>query len=108
MYFNHKYHRVGFLCQDNYKANLVQTPEQFLYLTKYIHKQALASQGPALQGWGNQPSSYQEYLGLRKTQWVHPEEVLSSFSSTNPTLFYEAFIKEEENPDMIQSITLED
>lgn len=54
MYFNKKYKRVGALYQGVYKAVTVDHDEQFIYLSKYIHKQALihsASQGQALQGW---------------------------------------------------------
>ena len=58
MYFNKKYNRVGPLFQSVYKAVLVQTEEQFLHLSRYIHHQAIASQ----------PSSYPEYLGKRKTE----------------------------------------
>ncbi len=93
MYFNKKYKRVGSLFQGVYKAVMVTTETQFIYLTKYIHKQALASQGETLQ---DQPSSYPEYLGLRNTSWVHPEEVLSNFSETNPKLSYKSFVEEQD------------
>ena len=43
MYFNRKYKRVGPLFQGVYKAVLVKSEEQFLYLSSYIHKQALQS-----------------------------------------------------------------
>lgn len=108
MYFNRKYKRVGSLFQAVYKAVLLETEQQFIYLSKYIHKQALASQGETLQR--EQPSSYQEYLGKRKTSWVHPEEILSYFSKTNPTLSYKAFVEESESNELIsiESILLED
>lgn len=112
MYFNRKYKRVGFLYQDTYKAVLIETEEQFLYLSKYIHKQTLVhqlsrSQGRTLRGW-EQPSSYPEYLGKRKTEWVHPEEVLSYFSKTNPKLSYKAFVEEKDDFSVIQNKMLED
>lgn len=97
MYFNQKYKRVGALYQGVYKAVNIDTDEQFLHLSRYIHKQALASQGLALQGYEEQPSSYQDYLGRRKTEWVHPEEVLAFFSKTNPTLSYESFVNETDD-----------
>ena len=92
MYFNYKYKRVGSLFQAVYKAVLVTHEEQFLYLTKYIHKQALALQGETLQV---QPSSYADYLGLRKTDWVHSDEVLGYFSKTNTRLSYKNFVEEQ-------------
>ncbi len=99
MYFNRKYKRVGSLFQAVYKAALVNREEQFLYLTKYIHKQALASQGETLR---DQPSSYPEYLGTKKTNWIHPEEILSYFSKTNPSLSYKSFVEGE--PDDYETI----
>lgn len=60
MYFNRKHKRVGSLYQDIYKAVSIETEEQLIYLSKYIHKQAIfhkppttsvASQGWALRSW---------------------------------------------------------
>ena len=107
MYFNRKYKRVGSLYQGVYKAVLVDTDEQLLHLSRYIHKQALASQGDALRGW-EQPSSYPEYLGLRQTKWIKPEEILSFFSRTNPALSYEAFVRQTEDFAYIQKLLIED
>lgn len=109
MYFNRKYKRVGSLFQAVYKAVLVETEQQFIYLSKYIHKQALALQGESLQGWEEkQPCSFPEYLGLRKTEWVHPGEVLAYFSTTNPTLSYRSFVQDTEELGAIEDIILEE
>lgn len=106
MYFNRKYKRIGYLYQDIYKAVLITGEAQFIYLSKYIHKQALASQGPTLRGWEQkQPSSFEDYLGQRKTQWVFPEEVLSYFSKSNPSLSYRSFVTENQTEDEV--ITLD-
>lgn len=109
MYFNRKHKRVGFLYQDIYKAVLITSEPQFIYLSKYIHKQALSKlQGPTLQG---QPSSFADYIGERKTEWVNPEEVLSYFSKSNPSLSYKSFVLEnptEEEEIILEKITLED
>lgn len=103
MYFNRKYKRVGSLYQDVYKAVLVETDEQLLHLTRYIHRNSsdmLASQGDALHAWFSQPSSYPEYLGQRHTDWVHPQEILAYFSQANPQLNYQAFMEQEEDMDI--------
>ena len=105
MYFNRKYKRVGSLFQSVYKAVLVTSEEQFLHLTRYIHKQALASQGETLQ---RQPSSYPEYINKRSTQWIHTEEVLTNFSKTNPTLSYKSFVEQKEDLNLISKLILED
>src|SRR3989344_1863558 len=99
MYFNKKYKRVGHLYQGVYKAVAVENEEQYLYLTKYIHRQALASQGQTLQ---DQPSSYEDYLGLRHTEWVKPKEILSHFSETSPSLSYRSFVEQEDDFSNIQ------
>lgn len=102
MYFNRKYKRVGPLYQGVYKAVLVTTDEQLLQLSRYIHKQALALQGHALErgmkGMKEQPSSYLDYIEKRKIPWVHPEEILNFFSKSNPNFSYEAFVNPKENP----------
>lgn len=113
MYFNRKYKRVGSLSQAVYKAVLVETEEQFIYLSKYIHKQALALQGAlqgeTLQGWEEkQPCSFAEYLGFRKTSWVGSQEVLDYFSKTNPALSYKSFVLEQDDYGVIQNLILED
>ncbi|MBI2621950.1 MAG: transposase [Candidatus Levybacteria bacterium] len=106
MYFNKKYKRVGSLFQAVYKAVLVSQEQQFIYLTKYIHKQALASKGETFQG---QPSSYPEYLGLRNTKWIQPEEVLSYFSEINPRLSYKSFVENvSDDYEIIKNVTIEE
>jgi putative transposase len=90
MYFNRKYKRTGPLFQGVYKAVLLTDEAHYLHISRYIHKQALtySTDGQDL------PSSYPEYLGLRSTEWVHPEEILTFFSNSNPKLTYHAFVTE--------------
>ena len=104
MYFNRKYARVGPLYQGVYKATRITTDEQFIYLTKYLHKQALVLQGHALQ---EQPSSYLEYVSKRKSDWVHPEEVLTYFSKSNSALSYQSFVLESEDLSVINDIMID-
>lgn len=108
MYFNKKYKRVGSLYQGIYKAVLIETEEQFIYLSKYIHKQAVLHQDLTLGNKNDYPSSYLEYLGKRNTEWIHPEEILSYFSNTNKNLSYEAFVNETNDFSAIHAKTLED
>ena len=99
MYFNTKYKRVGSLYQGVYKAVLITNEAQFLHVSRYIHRQAIKI---------DKPSSYEEYLGLRKTEWVKPEEILSYFSKSNPSLSYENFVKQEDDYEILKNLTLED
>mgnify|MGYP001574133902 FL=1 len=100
MYFNRKYKRVGHLYQGVYKAVLVTSERQFIHLSRYIHKQALDLK--------NQPCSYPEYLGLRQTLWIKPDEVLNYFSRTNPSLSYQNFVAQQEENEKLKNLTLED
>lgn len=78
MYFNKKYKRVGTLFQGVYKGVLVESDEQLLYLTRYIHRNPLSLlQGEALQSYI--ASSYKDYLRQRSTQWLKPQQALSFF-----------------------------
>lgn len=99
MYFNKKYDRVGSLYQGVYKAVSIIREPQFIYLSKYIHKQALSFQGLALKR--ALPSSYGEYVGERKTKWVNPEEILSYFSKNNPGNSYKNFVLENVSEDEV-------
>lgn len=105
MYFNRKYKRVGPLYQGVYKAVLVDTDEQLLQLSRYIHIQALALKGDAFR---SRPSSYAEYLGQRKTLWIKPDEILSFFSRTNPALSYGAFVRQKDDFGYIRKLLIED
>jgi len=96
MYFNKKYDRVGPLYQGVYKAVQITGEAQFVYLSKYIHKQALCLQGEALEA---QPSSYKDYLGEKSIRWVFPQEVLFYFSKSNPALSYQSFVIESQTED---------
>lgn len=100
MYFNWKYQRVGTLYQGVYKAVLITDDTHFLHLSKYIHLQAIGVQ--------EQPSSFAEYTGKRKTDWVHPEEVLLNFSVTNQMFSYESFVLEMDSPSLSPEIDLDE
>lgn len=104
MFFNPKYKRIGRLYQDIYKAVNIENDEYLLHLSRYIHKQALLVQGDPLN---SQPSSYADYLGLKQTPWIKPEEILRFFSKTNPNLTYAAFVNQDEDYEMIDKIMIE-
>ena len=91
-YFNRKYKRGGALYQGVYKAVLIDDEAQYLHISRYIHKQAIKSS--AEDDAEDRFSSFPEYRGLRKTEWIHPEEILSFFSKTEPSLTYQRFVEE--------------
>ncbi|TSC56286.1 MAG: hypothetical protein Greene071421_259 [Parcubacteria group bacterium Greene0714_21] len=107
-YFNRTYQRVGPLFQGRYKAVLIERDEQFVYVSKYIHqnpKELLAKDGPLC----SYPySSYPNYLGKRKQDWVDTNEIFAFFSQKFPQQEYKVFVEElEEYPKDIASLLLE-
>jgi len=110
MYFNKKYKRVGPLFQDTYKAVLVESDEQLLYLTSYIHRNPL-SLTHSLQGLSlheMQPSSYAHYLGMQTLEWVREKEILAHFSRENRGLSYETFVMQTDDYTPVGQLLFED
>lgn len=109
MYFNKKHKRVGPLYQGVYKAVLIETDEQLLHLSRYIHRNPLSIQGQALQTLSEQPSSYADYLNLRTTEWLHSDEILSHFSTINPNLTYRSFVEQtDEKQDTLNNLIIDE
>lgn len=111
MYFNSKYKRVGPLYQGVYKAVLVRSDQQLLYLTTYIHRNPLgnsATKGETLRAvLMKQPSSYPDYLKECKTEWVYPEEILSFFSKNSPAMSYQTFVEQTPDHNLIKDIAID-
>jgi len=127
-YFNEKYERVWSLFQGRFKAVLIETESYLLHLTRYIHLNPIwssesdevrpASRSDLQRDLGkirNYPfSSYQEYLGNRKTEWIHPEEILPFFKSAQKStlydvLSYQSFVEDYalDSSEILESLTLE-
>jgi len=111
MFFNRKYNRVGSLYQDVYKAVAVESEEQLLYLSSYIHRNPFNSKAGSkedvLRAWFTQPSSYPDYLGQRVTDWIHPDDILVFFSKTNPQLSYQTFVEQTDDTPIIKEVALD-
>lgn len=99
MYFNKKYKRDGGLFQDVYKAVLVESEEQLLYLSRYIH---LNSKGKS------QPSSLPDYLGERNTNWIKKHHIFDYFSKTNPKNSYQDFMGFPKDDTFIAKLMLDE
>ncbi|MBI4097251.1 MAG: transposase [Candidatus Levybacteria bacterium] len=111
-HFNKKYKRVGTLFESTYKAVLVDTDEQNLYLSSYIHRNPMRLSNPKFDFI--QFSSYPYYLSHMNANWLKTEEVLSYFrtsrsTSKNDLLSYQNFVESfKEKPEsMLGGITLE-
>lgn len=109
MYFNKKYERKGVLFQDVYKAVLVETDEQLLHLSRYIHLNPTNAQGIPIDRWEetSYPSSLHDYLGKRQTIWIAKNHILDFFSKSNPTLTYQNFLGLSADIDLIVGIAID-
>ena len=101
MYFNKKYKRVGPVFQGRYKAVMVRKENQFIYLSKYIHRNPLdiLTSGSDLEVY--RYSSYLNYLGLFNQSWVDKTDILSYFSKANPGTAYKNFVEETDERDLL-------
>lgn len=96
-YFNSRYKRIGPLFQGPYKAVRVENEYQFIYLSKYIHRNPLS-----LSPYKESPRSlrkypyfsYGNYMRRFHQAWVKPDEILSFFSQKFSQLSYEAFVEQ--------------
>ena len=106
-YFNSHYRRIGPLFQGTYKGVRVTDENQFIYLSKYIHRNPISlspfKETPRmLDEYGY--SSYGNYLHRFSQEWVSTESILSYFFHKNPHMNYRSFV-EQGNFDDIKPIT---
>lgn len=96
LYFNKRQNKVGPLFQGKYKAVLVESEQQLLYVSKYIHRNPLKLANPLLtdrKPIEGQPSSYPVYIGRVKQVWVHPEYVITP--NQKRIVSYRSFVEEK-------------
>jgi len=95
MYFNKRYIRVGSLFQGRYKAVLVDNEMQFLYLTKYIHRNPLDLFDYTPDNLLDYSySSYRNYTGITHQDWIDPSDIIYRYSNTDPHSTYQSFVEE--------------
>ncbi len=105
-FFNKKNKRIGPLFQGRYKAVMVKTDDQLLYLTKYIHRNPNEISGTVLAEYPY--SSYRNYLSTINQTWLKPNQIFGYFSSLNPSLSYKVFAEETEiDPSLINSLMID-
>lgn len=89
-YFNTKYKRVGPLLQGSYKAVRIETDEQLVHVSRYIHLNPLVSgmvKNLSIYPW----SSYASYISEESTL-CSTKEILSFFAAENS---YQQFLEEQ-------------
>lgn len=91
MYFNKKYEHVGHVFQDQFKAIPVESDNQAVALSAYIHQNPkVAGLVPAPEKWAY--SSYLDYIGLRQGDLIDPRSVLEQFATQHD---YQLFVEEQ-------------
>ena len=114
-YFNRRNERVGHLFQGKYKAVLISEEPYLLHLTRYIHTNPYDLSHTFRSDLIRYPySSYADYLGKRKTDWLHPEEILGFFKTSQRTSFkdtlsYQSFVEDytKDSKQVLQELTIE-
>ena len=102
MYFQDKYKHAGAIFQGRYKNVVVDSTEQLLYLSKYIHLNPVKLTNK-LENYSY--SSYPAYIKqIEKPKWLHPEYILKL--ETNYKKFIISPITDE-NLKKIKTITLD-
>ncbi|HCQ31145.1 TPA: hypothetical protein DIU27_02025 [Candidatus Collierbacteria bacterium] len=102
-YFNTRYKRIGPLFQGIYKAVKISDEYQFVYLSKYIHRNPLG-----LLTCEDNPrrlseykfSSYGNYLHLFSQTWINTSEILELFSIWNKSSSYSSFVEDGNTDDI--------
>lgn len=92
-YFNTKYHRVGPLLQGQYKAIFVETDEQLVHLSRYIHLNPYVAE--ITKDWPSFPySSAPEFLGVATFPICVTNHILNLFPNQAK---YQSFIADYES-----------
>jgi len=80
MYFNQKYERVGPLFQGRFKAVLIESNEQLLQESRYIHANVLDLPMYNLENFSSYIySSYFDYVEKERYLWLNCEPILGQF-----------------------------
>lgn len=90
-YFNTKHNRVGPLFQGQFKAVRIESEEQFIHVSRYIHLNPIASfliKELKEYNW----SSYPNYIGLQSDKICIKEQILSIFKTPQK---YEQFVLDQ-------------
>jgi putative transposase len=111
-YFNLKHGRVGHLFQGQFKAVHIDTNEQLLHVSRYIHLNPLTSLVvKSIEELEKYPwSSYPIYVGMDvSTKFVTPKQILEQFENRSS---YQKFVSDQvtyqQELELIKHLTLEE
>jgi putative transposase len=94
-YFNTKHERSGPLFGGSFKSELIETDEQLIHVSRYIHLNPVTSLIIREKDLDSYPwSSLGEYLKVRENKIVDTQTVMSHFSSLES---YRQFVHDQIN-----------
>lgn len=109
-YFNIDSYRSGRLFEYTFKAIHIETEEQLLHLSRYIHLNPLVSgitKDLTTYPW----SSYPDYIGIRDNKLCNKEEILNLIAQKEQHKKYEEFVTDQvdyaKTLERIKKLTLE-
>jgi putative transposase len=91
-YFNEKYNYIGHLYQGRYGAELIETDEYYLDVSRYIHLNPVKAKmfnKPEEYKW----SSYNMFIGIEKEKIVQPKSILLYFNEENRRQLYKEYVE---------------
>lgn len=81
-YFNTKYKRAGAVFQAMFKAVRIETDEQLMHVSRYIHLNPVSAYLIEINELKNYPwSSYPIYLGKSKSHFINLDSILFHFKT---------------------------
>mgnify|MGYP002155005968 CR=1 FL=1 len=104
-YFNKDTKRVGHVFGERFNNKIVQANEYSIWLSRYIHRQALTAglvDDPKDYPW----TSYRKYLGLEYKDFIKSDIVLEQFGTDHGgrvALRYKEFVKDGDEADVSRS-----
>ena len=81
IYFNRRHKRSGHLFQGRYKAFIVEKESYLLEVSRYIHLNPLRA-GMVKRLEDYEWSSYPEYMGKKKSDWIESGMILEQFGGS--------------------------
>lgn len=92
-YFNLKHNQKGSIFESKFKAVRIQTQEQLVHLSRYLHLNPVTSfltEDPIEYDY----SSYKVYLNKDRSDFIDPSDVMVDFSSPKQ---YEEFVLDQKD-----------
>jgi len=106
-YYNSRYHHSGTIFQGKYKNVLIKDEYQWLYLSKYIHRNPTHLQRTEPCNLSEYPySSYPNYLGKRSERWISTAEILARHTR-DPLGEYQRFVEDGTDVGNIEKLSLD-